>query len=344
MKPPGRRAAGIASRVPGRAESLHGAHAALVFSGLLTVCAAKPWSTLPPLFRIPSLHHSLNRSQVTYRSARTPLQLSCRFVPGYLSAFAARSLVIAALGVAACIGAPTAAVAQSSPATRDDTPQIDAAIANKEWADALTQLDARIARNPRDVQAKFKRATVLARLNRDDDAIAAFTELTQAYPELPEPYNNLAALYAKKGRYDDARVALETAVKANPGYALAYDNLGDLYLRLASESYRRAQTLGSKSPLTAQRIAAIQNIYTPAKKRAGAAAAASGASGARAATAGRSAADEWAPASGNGAGNGMGNGANGTTSTMPSPDEYSPFGGPTGPLPTSPYVAPNAQP
>ncbi|SAL49097.1 TPR repeat-containing protein [Caballeronia arvi] len=278
-----------------------------------------------------------------HRKARTPLQLSCRsasgtvswFAPGTLHTFAARTLAIATLGLAACIGMPGAAFAQTSPATRDDTPQIDAAIANKQWTDALTQLDARIASNPRDAQAKFKRATVLARLNRDDEAIAAFTELTQTYPELPEPYNNLAALYAKKGRYEDARAALETAVKANPGYALAYDNLGDLYLRLASESYKRAQSLGSKSPLTSQRITAIQNIYTPPKKRA---AALDAASGAPAATAPRAAADEWAPASGT-------NGTSGTgTGTMPSPDEYSPFGGPTNPLPTSPYVAPKTQP
>ena len=131
---------------------------------------------------------------------------------------------------------------------------------------ALAQLDARLQTNPRDVQAKFKRATVLARLNRDDEAIAAFTELTQAYPELPEPYNNLAALYAKKGRYDEARVALETATKANPSYALAYENLGDLYLRLASESYQRAQSLGSRSPLTAQRVGDIQKIVSPPPK------------------------------------------------------------------------------
>ncbi|SAK54340.1 TPR repeat-containing protein [Caballeronia catudaia] len=274
-----------------------------------------------------------------HRKARTPLQLSCRsvsrFAPGTLHTFAARTLAIATLGLAACIGVSGAAFAQTSPATRDDTPQIDAAIANKQWTDALTQLDARIASNPRDAQAKFKRATVLARLNRDDEAIAAFTELTQTYPELPEPYNNLAALYAKKGRYEDARAALETAVKANPGYALAYDNLGDLYLRLASESYKRAQSLGSKSPLTSQRIAAIQNIYTPPKKRASAL---DTASGARAATVPNTAADEWAPASGTG-------GTSGTsTGTMPSPDEYSPFGGPTTPLPTSPYVAPKTQP
>ncbi|WP_250451810.1 tetratricopeptide repeat protein [Caballeronia sp. ATUFL_M2_KS44] len=240
-----------------------------------------------------------------------------------------RAAAVAIIGAAACFGASTAALAQVSAATADGTPQIDASIASKDWNGALTQLDARIAANPRDVQAKFKRATVLARLNRDDDAINAFTELTQAYPELPEPYNNLAALYAKKGRYEDARVALETAVKANPGYALAYDNLGDLYLRLASESYRRAQSLGSTSPLTRQRIAGIQNIITPPppKKRA-----AGAASGAQAASAPRGASDEWAPA----------NGAN--SSTMPSPDSYSPFGGPSGPLPTSPYVAPYVAP
>ncbi|BAN23541.1 tetratricopeptide TPR_2 repeat protein [Caballeronia insecticola] len=237
-----------------------------------------------------------------------------------------------------CFGTSGAAFAQTSPATRDDTPQVDAAIANKDWNAALTQLDARIASNPRDVQAKFKRATVLARLNRDDEAITAFTELTQAYPELPEPYNNLAALYAKKGRYEEARVALETAVKANPAYALAYENLGDLYLRLANESYKRAQTLGSKSPLTSQRITAIQNIYTPpVKKRA------SSASGATAATAPRTAADEWAPASATNGTSGTGS-TGSTTSTMPAPDEYSPFGGPSGPLPTAPYVAPNARP
>jgi tetratricopeptide (TPR) repeat protein len=246
-----------------------------------------------------------------------------------VASIVASAFATASFGLAASFLAVAPAHAQVSTATADGTPQIDAAIAQKDWTSALAQLDARLATNPRDVQAKFKRATVLARLNRDKEAIAAFTELTQAYPELPEPYNNLAALYAKKGRYEDARAALETAVKANPGYALAYDNLGDLYLRLASESYKRAQSLGSKSPLTSQRITAIQNIYTPPKKRAGTA---DGASGAGAAIAPRTAADEWAPASGP------------VSPAMPAPDEFSPFGGPTGPLPTTPYVAPKAQP
>ncbi|WP_144112580.1 tetratricopeptide repeat protein [Paraburkholderia sp. BCC1886] len=161
--------------------------------------------------------------------------------------------------------AQKANVMPQGPAVRDNTPEIDASISQKNWQASLTQLDARIAANPRDAQAKFKRGTVLAHLNRDDEAITAFVELTQLYPELPEPYNNLAALYAKHGRYDEARAALETATKVNPGYGLAYENLGDLYLRLANQSYLRAQSLGKASATTSQRLADIQKIVSPTR-------------------------------------------------------------------------------
>jgi tetratricopeptide (TPR) repeat protein len=178
-----------------------------------------------------------------------------------------RFTVAVALGIvpgAAAFAQKTPTVSQG-PAVRDNTPEIDASIAQKDWQASLTQLDARIATNPRDAQAKFKRATVLAHLNRDEEAITAFTELTQLYPELPEPYNNLAALYAKHGRYVEARAALETATKVNPGYGLAYENLGDLYLRMANEAYRRAQSLGKASATTTQRLADIQKIVSPPK-------------------------------------------------------------------------------
>jgi Flp pilus assembly protein TadD len=174
------------------------------------------------------------------------------------------AVALAAVPAAAAFAQKTATLPQG-PAVRDNTPEIDASIAQKNWAASLTQLDARIASNPRDAQARFKRGTVLAHLNRDDEAIAAFTELTQTYPELPEPYNNLAALYAKQGRYAEARAALETATKVNPGYGLAYENLGDLYLRMANEAYRRAQSLGKVSPTTTQRLADIQKVISPVK-------------------------------------------------------------------------------
>lgn len=202
-----------------------------------------------------------------------------------------------------------AAHAETSQAVADDTPQIDASIAERNWSGALAELDARIASHPRDVQAQFKRGTVLARLNRDDDAIRQFAALTQAYPELPEPYNNLAALYAKHGRYEDARAALETAVKANPSYGLAYENLGDLYLRLAQQSYRRAQTLGQASATSARRVAAIDKIVSPAAE----AAEPAGKAGVRS------------------------NAAKTPASRSPSVE----FGGSNGPFPAQPYIAPS---
>ncbi|CAN0621896.1 Tetratricopeptide repeat-containing protein [Burkholderia multivorans] len=178
---------------------------------------------------------------------------------------AATLVATAVLGAALTLLPAAAAVAQKAPPTADGTPEIDASISGRKWAQALEQLDARILANPHDVQAQFKRGTVLARLNRDDDAIEQFVALTQAYPELPEPYNNLAALYAKHGRYDEARAALVTATQANPSYNLAYENLGDLYLRLAAESYKRAQALGGTTGATAQRLADLQKIIAPPK-------------------------------------------------------------------------------
>jgi Flp pilus assembly protein TadD len=176
---------------------------------------------------------------------------------------AATLAATALAGVAFALCTASAALA-APPATADETPAADAAIAQHDWAVALTELDVRIKSNPRDVQAKFKRATILARIGRDNDAIDAFRELTQQYPELPEPYNNLAALLAKQGRLDEARVALETATRANPSYALAFENLGDLYLRLADASYRRALALGRASGATQQRLNDLQKIVAPA--------------------------------------------------------------------------------
>ena len=159
----------------------------------------------------------------------------------------------------------------------DGTPEVDASIANKQWTQALDQLDARLKTNPQDAQAKFKRATVLARLGRDDEAIEALQALTQEYPELPEPYNNLAALYAKRGQYDNARATLETAVAANPSFGLAYQNLGSLYLKLAQDAYTHASTIDKRDSESTTRARKIHAILSPAAAASGTKAAAAAA-------------------------------------------------------------------
>ncbi|WP_313075104.1 tetratricopeptide repeat protein [Melaminivora sp.] len=117
---------------------------------------------------------------------------------------------------------------------------------------ALPLLDERIAAHPGDPQLRFLRAVALADTNRQDEAIEALVQLTQTYPELPEPYNNLAVLYAGRNQIDKAREALEMAVRARPDYAVAHENLGDIYSRLALASYARA---GELAPSAAAQVA-----------------------------------------------------------------------------------------
>ena len=59
----------------------------------------------------------------------------------------------------------------------------------------------------------------------------------QDYPELAEPHNNLAAIYAAAGEYGKARAELEEAIRLNPRYAPAHENLGDVHALLAGQSY-----------------------------------------------------------------------------------------------------------
>lgn len=192
----------------------------------------------------------------------TPSIASAAATAATVSRAALRAL-LAAVTVMAAVALPNTAHAQSK-TYRDDTTAADQAIASHDWTLAIAELDKRIASSPRDVQARFKRATLLARLGRDDEAVKAFTQITQTYPELPEPYNNLAALYAKHGHYQEARVTLETALAANPNFALARRNLGDIYLRLAADAYQRASRQAPTDRLAATRAQAVEALVADA--------------------------------------------------------------------------------
>lgn len=89
----------------------------------------------------------------------------------------------------------------------------------------------------------FLKARALAQLERRSEAITILKNITERFPEMAAPYNNLAALYAASNDLDDARRTLEKAIHAQPNYALAQENLGDVYLALAKAAYARARTL-----------------------------------------------------------------------------------------------------
>ncbi len=113
----------------------------------------------------------------------------------------------------------------------------------KEYALALNRLDALAAERPREPQARFLKSTILTDEGKDAEAIAVLVALTSDFPELPEPHNNLAVLYAKQGQYELARRELETAVAAAPDYAVGRENLGDVYVRLAALQFEKVETL-----------------------------------------------------------------------------------------------------
>ena len=90
--------------------------------------------------------------------------------------------------------------------------------------------------------------------------------ITEDYPELPEPYNNLAVLYAQQKQYDKARTALEMAIRTHPSYAIAYENLGDVYAKLASQAYDKALQLDNANATTQNKLALIRDLITTSSK------------------------------------------------------------------------------
>jgi tetratricopeptide (TPR) repeat protein len=127
-------------------------------------------------------------------------------------------------------------------------------------AAALSLLDQHLASNPQDAEARFARGLALVRLERSKDAIRVFTDLTRDYPQLPEPYNNLAVLYAAQGDYEKARDALQAALATHPSYATAHENLGDIYAALAGAAYSRALQLDESNQLLRRKLALLNQI------------------------------------------------------------------------------------
>lgn len=108
---------------------------------------------------------------------------------------------------------------------------------------AMTRVEAYLKSQPKSAEARFLKGLILVEQGQSAAAIDVFTGLTRDYPELPEPYNNIAVIYAAEGDYDGARSALQAALKTHPSYATAYENLGDIYAKLASEAYQQALDL-----------------------------------------------------------------------------------------------------
>ncbi|MGA8863752.1 MAG: tetratricopeptide repeat protein [Gallionella sp.] len=126
---------------------------------------------------------------------------------------------------------------------------------------ALDKVDGFLAKKPKDAHARFLKGLILTEQGKTADAIRIFAALTVDYPDLPEPYNNLAVLYASQGKYDIAKELLEKAISTHPSYATAHENLGDIYAKMASQAYDRALQLDNSNTATQTKLAMIQNLF-----------------------------------------------------------------------------------
>lgn len=131
-----------------------------------------------------------------------------------------------------------------------------------QYTQALERADKFLASNPKDAQVRFQKGLILAELGRSSDAIRVFTQLSEDYPELPEPYNNLAVLYASQNQLDKARQALEMAIQTHPSYAVAHENLGDIYAKMASQAYDKALQLDKNNAGALTKLSLIRELFS----------------------------------------------------------------------------------
>lgn len=143
--------------------------------------------------------------------------------------------------------------------------EVQRLIAAGQLKQALGRADAELAKNPRNAQLRFLRGVIQTEMKDTAAARETFERLTQDFPELPEPYNNLAVLYAAEGRLDNARRALESALIAAPNYGTAYENLGDLYLQMAADAYQRAAKLEPGNRQASAKLVLAREIITKAR-------------------------------------------------------------------------------
>ena len=163
-----------------------------------------------------------------------------------------KSAVYGGIGILLC-GASLAA----------ELDEIHALIRQGHYGVAIEGLSAFLKTSPGDPQARFLLGVALAEDQQNEQAIAVFTDLTEDYPQLPEPYNNLAVLHASEGNYIKARDALLVAINAHPNYATAHENLGDIYAKMAGVAYDKALQLDGSNSAARAKLTLVDELFSP---------------------------------------------------------------------------------
>lgn len=162
------------------------------------------------------------------------------------------------------VAALAAALLCTGGALADEAAEIRALLASGEGDAALRRAERAAAAQPRDLALRFLQGVVLMDLQRDAAALAHFTAMTQDYPELPDPYNNIALLQVRAGRLELARQALETALRNDPAHLLARRNLGEVHLMLAVQAWELATASGPVDVALLRRLEEVRAVLAAA--------------------------------------------------------------------------------
>jgi len=148
----------------------------------------------------------------------------------------------------------------AAPVLADEVQDASKLLKSGQHQQALERVNKVLAAKPKDAQARFLKGLIFAEQGNTKEATEIFLGLTKDYPDLPEPYNNLAVIYASQGQYDKARGALEQSIRTHPSYATAYENLGDVYAKLASQAYDKALQIDSANPGAKNKLALVREL------------------------------------------------------------------------------------
>src|SRR5882762_9223757 len=144
----------------------------------------------------------------------------------------------------------------------DELQDIDRLLKQSQHAQALERVNQYLSQRPKDAKGRFIKGLILVEQNKAAEAIEVFTALSRDYPELPEPYNNLAVLYAAQGQYEKARQQLEMSIRTHPSYATAYENLGDVYTKLAGQAYDKALQFDSSNSAAKNKLSLVRDLMS----------------------------------------------------------------------------------
>jgi tetratricopeptide (TPR) repeat protein len=132
-------------------------------------------------------------------------------------------------------------IIEPDPITKNAVPSdVEKLVKARKFEDAIDLINSHLRKTPQNVQLRFVKARLEIEMRQFPQAKKTLVDITQQFPELPEPYNNLAAIAASQGKWLEARDYLELALKLRPSYAVASANLGEIYIRLGAQAYESA--------------------------------------------------------------------------------------------------------